>query len=219
MVAAAKYPEKSNRGRMQDPAIDVLLEHARALLNTLVQSDNPKRLCANVKALVADYVRMNVVANALTGEKLEKTSPNRGISAWLNPEVLQSLADNPPENLSKKDRAIILDVTKSLAFVEELLADTPTENRGFLAEAFVDGFWSIQKMTMCLSAVVLVSDGTMAPGNAKTVHWICLAMDDYYNEWNTSLMAHNPELDRRARQYELTKEGLTTEELERRLGL
>ena len=219
MLAGTTSSEKLKRASKQDPATDVLLEHATALLNTLVQSDNPKRLRANVKALVADYVRLNVVTNALTGEKLDKTSPNRGISAWLNPEVLQSLADDPSESLSKKDREIILDVTKSLAFVEELLADTPKENRTFLAEAFVDGFWAVQKMTMCLSAVVSVSDGTMTPNKDKALHWICLAMQDYFNEWNTALMAHNPELHRRMWKDPENTRSLTEDELDEFLGL
>ncbi|MDP6714034.1 MAG: hypothetical protein QF368_05365 [SAR202 cluster bacterium] len=219
MVAITTSSQKLNQARKQDPAIDVVIEQTKTLLGSLVKSDNPKRMRANVKALVADYVRLNIVTYALAGEELAESLPSPVISGWLNPEIWQTLADNQPEGLSKKDSETILDVTKSLAFVEELLTDTPSENRGFLAAAFMDGYWAIQKMTMCLFTIALSSDGTLVPGNDKIVHWLCLALRDYFNEWNTSLMAHNPELDRRAREYERTEEALTDEELDAYLEL
>ena len=219
MLAETTSSEKSKQARKQDPAIDVVTEHAIDLLNAIVSADNPKRLRSNVKALVADYVKLNVVARGVSVFDIEEVPAIHSLTTWNNSEILDSMASSRQGVLNKKDTETIVNATKSLAFLHELLNDTPKENRGFLMKAMLDGFWALQKMQMCLNAITFSLDGTLTPSNNKSTHWLCLALRDYFNEWNTALMSHNPELDRRAREYELTQEAMNTKELERRLGL
>jgi len=205
--------------REQDPAIDFLIERWTDLLGSLVEAGNAKRLRATVKAQVVDYVALSNVSLAVAGSVLDEIPADRGILVWLNAEVLSAMASSKIESLSRKDKETVLEVTKSLALLEDLEARTPKANSGLLAAALVEGFWAMQKVTMCLSALALTLDGTLKPGNEHVAHWLCLAMRDYLEEWNTALMSHNPVLQARMAQNPDDAGFLTTEELERRLGL
>jgi len=205
--------------RAQNPDIEFLIRKWTSLLGLLVEAGNAKRLRATVKAQVVDYVALNNVSFAVGASALYEIQADQGILVWLNAEVLSALASSHNESLSRKDKETLLDVTKSLALLEELQAGTPKANSESLAAALVEGFWALQKVTMCLFALVLTLDGTLKPGNEYVAHWLCLAMRDYLEEWNTALMSHNPVLHARLVQNPGETTILTTEELERSLGL
>jgi hypothetical protein len=203
----------------QNPAIEILIDRWIALLGSIVAAGNPRRLRATINAKVTDYERLNVIFIALAESEFRAVNEKRSLTGWVNAELLDVLNSRQDEMLSKSDRNIVLDTTKALAFFETLLGETPNENKGFLAKALIDGFSAVQKLTMCLFTIVLVSDETLQPAQGKVPHWLCLAMRDYLNEWNTALMSHNPELDRRAREYDLTNKAMTDDELDAYLDL
>ena len=219
MLATPTSLEQLKGARGQDPVIEFVIGRWTALLGSLVEAGNAKRLRATVKAQVVHYVTLNNVILAVAGSMLEQFPADPGVSAWLNAELPSASATSWDESLSRKDRETVLDVTTSLALLEDLLAGMPKANSGLLAAALLEGFWALQKVNMCLCALVWTLDGTLKPGNENVAHWLCLAMRDYLEEWNTALMSHNPVL--RARLVENPSETglLTTEELEHRLGL
>ena len=203
----------------QDPAIDCLVERMTTLLGSLVEAGNARRLRATVKAQVADYVALTNVSLGFVGSVFDEIPADRKVTAWHNAEILSAGSQSQNESLSRRDKETVLDATRSLALLEDLLAGTPKANTGLLAAALVEGFWALQKVTMCLSALALTLEGTLKPGNEHVAHWLCLAMRDSLEEWNTALMSHNPVLHARLAQSPDDAGLLTTEELERRLGL
>ena len=219
MLATPPALDQLRDARGQDPYLKFLFGRWTALLGSLVEAGNAKRLRATVKAQVVNHLTLNNVFLTFAGSALDEIPANQGVMAWLNAELLSSGAAPGVESLSRKDRETVLDATKSLAMLEDLLAGTPVTNRGLLAAALLEGFWALQKVTMCLFALVLTLDGTLNPSNETMPHWLCLAVRDYLEEWNTALLSHNPALN--ARLFENPSETgfLTTEELQRRLGV
>ena len=205
--------------RGQDPGVDCLVERMTALLGSLVEAGNARRLRATVKAHVADYVALTNVSLGFVGSVFNEIPADRKVTAWHNAEILSAGSQSQNEWLTRRDKETVLDVTRSLALLEDLLAGTPKANSGLLAAALVEGFWALQKVTMCLSALALTLEGTLKPTKESVAHWLCLAMRDYLEEWNTALMSHNPVLHARLTQSPDDAGLLTTEELERRLGL
>jgi hypothetical protein len=177
----------------QNPAMDILYAEGTILLESLVDSENAETLFEQVDAQVADFVKLNIMHFAMTGLQVEEIPPNRGLTTWSDPEALFVQATEHDEIFRKNDTLMLWEATRTLIMVDALVSRTPKPNRGFLTAAFLDGFWSLQKLTMCLFAVILIADGSLKPTEDKIVHWLCLAMREYRNQWNRALMTHIPE--------------------------
>jgi hypothetical protein len=185
--------DETKSDQIQNPVADMLSAQGILLLGPLAESETAETLFALVDAQVADFVKLNVMHFALTGLQAEEIPPNRGLTTWSDPETLFVLATEHDANFRKNDTLMLWEATRTLIMVDALVDRTPRSNRGFLTAAFLDGFWSLQKLTMCLFAVILIADGSLKPTEDKMVHWLCLAMREYRNQWNRALMTHIPE--------------------------
>ena len=177
----------------QNPAMDILYSEGAILLEPLVEADSLENLQDIIDRHVVEFVKLNIMHFAVAESHAEGVRSNRGITTWFNPEDLYLLASEHKEMFQKNDDVLLWEITRSLVSIDTLLERTPIPNRGFLTAALLDGFWSLQKLTMCLFAVVLATDGTLIPANANIVHWLCLAMREYRQDWNNKLAIHNPE--------------------------
>lgn len=213
MLVSPPSFDQLREARGQNAAVDFLNSRWTALFGSLVEAGNAKRLRATVKAQVVHYVALSNVSLMVTGSVLDEIPADRGIMVWLDGEVLSAVASCQHGLLNRKDKETVLDVTKSLALLQDLLDGTANANGGLLVAALMEGFWALHKVIMWLIALVLILDRTLKPDNESVAHWLCLAMQDYLEEWNTALMSHNPVLHARLVQNPSETGFLTTREM------
>jgi hypothetical protein len=162
--------------------------------------------------------------NALVSARLISYAVEEGQSAIevvneISVEAWESLASQPSSVFSKSDRLILMEAMRVPSEITELEEETPPENMPALYSAMADAYWALLKIQLGIFAASLIQAGELKPLDHRVPHWICIALRGYINEWQSALFANNPVLQERLSRPLESLNLITTEELERRLGL
>lgn len=199
---------------LTSPLAQRLLElHTR-----LLESDSQRMFLKALGEVVAEYIPFKFIgAYELISRADREGKATTDVAIEVNQRVLGALVESGHSQFSLVDRKILLAAFRWQANLSKFIGEVAkSENSEWLAAAFVDGFWAIQRVDVCLSVAALIAQGVLPVRHKETLHWLSLAIRQSQREFDDSLFANNPELMRR-----LATEGkvVSTEELERRLGL
>ncbi|MBI4339897.1 MAG: hypothetical protein HY680_08080 [Chloroflexi bacterium] len=163
--------------------------------------------CTPIKMWIATVTEVNVTQ---PGEVAENIAKEMNDTAW------EVLAPGNLRNLSTQDKAVMLDILKVNAELGHLLDKTPEDNRAALLALLLGAHWTLQRLDVIHTALLLMSEGDFKPQNPDIAHWLCHAARRAVKEWHSAVFAHSPLLEARLGQ---PRHAISDEEMGKRLGL
>jgi hypothetical protein len=203
-----------------DKTLQLLITRMLNLVRPLMNAQSPRLLRRMIDRVVLDYLPFKMLVSAkLLTPALEEDKTGSELMGELVGEGWQGLASQSSDIFSESDRHIIMGIMKMQGEIGLLADQTPPENVPALYSAFADAFWSIQKIDVATLTIGAIQYGELTPQHEKVIHWLCLALRQYLKEWQSALFSNNPVLQERLSRPLESLNTITTEELERRLGL
>lgn len=186
----------------------------------LMTANNPRHLrrIANDVALI--YIPLKFfISTGLVASLIESEHSPTEFWGLINAEIWQSLSARSDVVSSKSDRLIITEALKTQAELATLSENTQPENKPALLSAIIDAFWALQKLDICLTALMAIHSRDLQPQHKDVTHWLCLAIKRYLGEWQSALFANDPVLRERLSKPPESIQTISMEELDRRHGL
>jgi hypothetical protein len=191
-----------------------------AVLQPLKDVENPRQLRRVLNRVVLDFYPINIVFNQMflaIGTKLGQT-PAQTLEDLVG-ELWSILKSQVKISVDQSDRMAILEYLKLQLELTRLFEQAPRVNQPAFYIAVADAFWALKKMDLCFMAIMAIGYKDLVPLEGKLAHWLCLAIKGYRKEWQSALLANDPVLQERLARPEDSLDLISTEEMERRLGL
>ena len=207
-----------NQRLSSPPEWDVMLDRATNLLQPLMAARNSKHLRRLIDSTVIDYVPVkSLMVATISAHRVEYAQTSGELTNSINTAIFDELSAHGEGIFSPSDKIIFLNVLKSQAEFVNLVETIPPENKPAFVAAFFDGYWAIQKIDICVTAILCVVSEYISPQHANIIHWLCLAMRRYLKEWQSALFLNSPALhDRLLRR---SPNLISHDDMRQRLGL
>jgi hypothetical protein len=208
------------RHALPDDVSKMLRERMLVDMRHIADARSLNQLRRIMGKLALDFAPINALVSArLISYAVEEGQSAIEVVNEISVEAWESLASQPSSVFSKSDRLILMEAMRVPSEITELEEETPPENMPALYSAMADAYWVLLKIQLGIFAASLIQAGELKPLDHRVPHWICIALRGYINEWQSALFANNPVLQERLSRPLESLNLITTEELERRLGL
>jgi hypothetical protein len=210
----------SFRQALTDDVSKMLLERMLIDIKPIADAGSLNQLRRIMGKLVLDFAPVNALISArLVSYAVEEGRTATGVVSDISDKVWVGFANHATDVFSKTDRLTLMKAMRALSEVTELGEKTPPENMPALYSATVDGYWALLKIQLGIIAAAIIQSGELKPKDHRVPHWICVALRGYLSEWQSALFGNNPVLQERLSHPLESLNTITTEEMERRLGL
>ena len=220
-TAVLQAPFVLRRAREDDdPEWRMLMTRTAEIMQPLLMANNSKQLRRRVERSVSDYTPIRVLLGfKLVSAASEAKQSGEDLVAEINAEIWDALGSESKVPCLPADRKILMEVLRHQAEFAALAENVPFENKAALLAAFMDGYWALQKLDLCISTVLFIALMELRTQRDETVHWLCLAARHYLNEWQSALFANDPVLQERLSRPLESLKTISSEEMRNRLEL
>lgn len=118
--------------------------------------------------------------------------------------------------LSDQDREILGDVIQSIRELLESALDTPAENQGTLTDILLECSQDLQRVDMCLLAVLWVLTGEIKHRNPTAIRHLTQAAQEHMRQSEDILLIHDFEL---ADRLQTREQPISLQEVRKSIGL
>ena len=118
--------------------------------------------------------------------------------------------------LSEQDREMLSDVIQSLRELLESALDTPAENQGTLTDILLECSQALQRVDMCLLAVLLVLTSEIKHWNPSAMRHLTQGAQEHMRQVEDTLLVHDFEL---AERLKTPEQPISLQEVRRKIGL
>ena len=118
--------------------------------------------------------------------------------------------------LSEQDREMLVDVIQSLRELLESALDTPAENQGTLTDILLECSQALQRVDMCLLAVLLVLTSEIKHWNPSAMRHLTQGAQEHMRQVEDTLLVHDFEL---AERLKTPEQPISLQEVRRKIGL
>lgn len=200
-----------------DALRDVVLARIKRVMEPLMTAGNARQFSNRLNKAVVGYTPIKVrIATGIATEMAQSGSSAEDVVKEVNETALDTLTTGALEYLPAKDKAVLLDILKVNAELGHLIERTAEDKRVALMALLLDAHWTLQRLDVLHTALLLLSRGDLKPQNQAVPHWLCRAAECAIREWHSAVFAQSPLLEARLRQPRKT---ISDVEMGKRLGL